>query len=248
MAFPNSVLNGSDVLLRVEGKLIACATSHTIELTNATREVACKGSGDFTSAEYGRFSWTVSTDALLNLGLDGDEYISYAELMQIMKAKKVVEVLSYYDGRATNDGAGDGLLVYGKGIITSISQASPDNDNATYSVSITGREELSVETGFVLAAPTGVTAVQGPQAADITVSWTDNNTTPNEAGNRVYWREIGTMEWLRSGVTSPDVTSLDLLGLTSGDYEIKVKAIGDPGATTPTVDSQYSDTVHYTVP
>lgn len=247
MAFANSVINGTDVLLRVDSKLIACATSHSIELTNATREVACKDSGDFASAEYGRFSWTVSTDALLNLGKDSEQYVSYDDLMQLMLNKAKVEVLSIYDGRAAA-GVDSGLVVYGEGIITSISQTNPDNDNASYSVSIQGRGELKVVEGFVLAAPTGVTAVQGPQPADITVSWTDNNTSPNEAGYRVHWREVGTEEWLRSGLSSPNVTHIDLLGLTSGDYEIKVQAEGDIDAVEPTISSKFSDTITYTVP
>lgn len=140
MAFNDEVINGSDIILSVEGKEIACATSHTIELTNATREVACKGSGDFTSAEYGRFSWTVSTDALLNLGA-GATFMSYADLMQLMLAKTVVSIESKYDqdGDDTNT-----MTVTGDCIITSISQASPDNDNASYSVSLTGRGPLSI--------------------------------------------------------------------------------------------------------
>ena len=97
MAFSDSVINGSDVLLRVNGKIIACATTHTVELTNATREVACKGSGDFTSAEYGRFSWTASTDALLDLGKDSDNYIGYDVLMSMMLNKQLIDVISHYE-------------------------------------------------------------------------------------------------------------------------------------------------------
>jgi predicted secreted protein len=143
MAFQDKVIDGGDIILKVDGKVIACATSHTIELTNATREISCKGSGDFTSAEYGRFSWTVSTDALLNLGKDEVEYISYPELMQLMLAKTVVTIESVYD---ENSAGTDTMTASGGCIITSISKTAPDSDNSSYSVSLQGRGELSLVT------------------------------------------------------------------------------------------------------
>jgi predicted secreted protein len=141
MAFDDKVIDGGDILLSVQGKVIACATSHSIELTNAVREISCKGSGDFTSAEYGRFSWTASTDALLNLGKDSATYVSYADLMALMIAKTIVSVESEYD----QDGdAANTLTLTGNCIITSISQSAPDSDNASYSVSLQGRGALTV--------------------------------------------------------------------------------------------------------
>jgi len=136
--FSDKVIDGGDIILKIEDEIIACATSHTIELTNAVREISCKGSGDFTSAEYGRFSWTVSTDALLNLGKADVDYISYIELMDLMLNKTVVSISSSY-----KEGA-DSVTVDGDCIITSISQTSPDSDNASYSVSLQGRGELKV--------------------------------------------------------------------------------------------------------
>jgi len=139
--FKEEVLNGSDIILSVDGKVVACATSHTIELTNATREVSCKGSGDFTSAEYGKFSWTVSTDALLDLGKNEVDFISYPQLMQLMLDKTVVSIESLYD---MDDAGTDTMTVTGDCIITSISQVNPDSDNASYSVSLQGRGALTI--------------------------------------------------------------------------------------------------------
>jgi len=136
--FQDKVIDGGDIILKIQGDTVACATSHTIELTNAVREISCKGSGDFTSAEYGRFSWTVSTDALLNLG-PGANYVTYTQLMSWMLAKTNVQIASNY-----SDGAGNSYDVSGECIITSISQTSPDSDNASYSVSLQGRGELTI--------------------------------------------------------------------------------------------------------
>lgn len=145
MAFDNRVINGSDIVLSVKDKddagnalPIACATSHTIEITNAVREVSCKGSGDFTTSEYGRFSWTASTDALLNLGA-GATYASYASLVTLMLGKKIISIESFYD----EDGNGtDTYKLAGEAIITSINKTAADNENASYSVSLQGRGAL----------------------------------------------------------------------------------------------------------
>ena len=139
MAFLDKVIDGGDILLSVEGKTVACATTHSIELTNAVREVSCKGSGDFTSAEYGRFSWSVSTDALMNLGLSAVTYVSYADLMALMLARTTVAIESLYD-----EGDGSTLTISGDCIITSINQTSGDSENASYSVSLQGRGALTV--------------------------------------------------------------------------------------------------------
>ena len=136
MAFTDKVINGSDIVLKVGGTIIACSTSHTIELTNAVREVACKGSGDFTAAQYGRFSWTVSTDALFNLGSSD---VTYSDLMGYMLAKTTVAIDSYYEENPTNH-----LALTGNAVITSISQVAGDNENASYSVSMQGTGALTV--------------------------------------------------------------------------------------------------------
>ena len=138
MAFTDKVINGGDILLSIDGLVVACATTHTIELTNTVREVSCKGSGDFTSAEYGRFSWTASTDALINLGMDEVTYVSYPTLVGWMLAKTTVAIESkYMEGT-------DEFVVSGEAIITSISQSAPDAENASYSVSLQGRGALTV--------------------------------------------------------------------------------------------------------
>lgn len=137
MAFSNQVVNGTDILLSVQGNIIGCATTHSIEITNAVREVSCKGSGDWTSAEYGRFSWSVSVDALVNLYVDASVQ-HYDDLVTLMLAKTVVTVSSVIS---------EGLDTYtmsGDAIITSISKNASDNENATYSIQLQGRGALTV--------------------------------------------------------------------------------------------------------
>jgi predicted secreted protein len=135
--FPNGVIDGGDILIYVGGKVLGCATTHTIEITNATREVSCKGSGDFTSSEYGRFSWTVSVDALANY-YEGDiaTVLRYPELIDLFLNKTIVTVESKYEVGS------DVHTLSGQAVISSISENAPDSDNTTFSVSLQGRGTL----------------------------------------------------------------------------------------------------------
>jgi len=233
--FQERVLDGGEIVLKIEGDVIACATTHTIELTNSVREIQCKGSGDFSSAEYGRFAWTVSTDALMNLGL-GTGYVSYPTLMQWMLNKQVVQIESRYTD------IDDEMVVSGDCIITSISQASPDSENATYSVSMQGRGELTIATPAILEAPVLDSATGGTGTIDLV--WTDNNTTPNEVGFEVEYRLDGDPDWTVEGGIAADATTHQLTGLAAGTYDTRVRAIGDDVAVS---DSPYSAVIQATV-
>lgn len=137
MSFSNKVIDGGDIVLKVNGQILLCGTSHTLELTNAVREIACKGSGDFNTSEYGRFSWTVSADALFNLD-ENSTQIKYPDLLALMLNKTVVSIESYYE-----EGS-DTFIMAGQAIITSVSQSAPDSDNTTFSISLQGKGELGI--------------------------------------------------------------------------------------------------------
>ena len=216
--FDDKVINGGDILLSVEGLVVACATTHTIELTNTVREVSCKGSGDFASAEYGRFSWTASTDALLNLAM-GANYVSYTELNQLMVTKTTVKIKSLYQE------GNDIFHVEGEAIITSISLSAPDAENASYSVSLQGRGELTVITGVKLIPPVLTAAVEGD--GQVSLTWDDTNTTPNETGYRVEFKQ-GMGDYEEATITAPDVITFDVTGLQNDvEASFSVSAVGD---------------------
>ena len=236
MAFSDSVIDGGDIMLRVNGEIIACATSHTIELTNATREISCKGSGDFTSAEYGRFSWTVSTDALLNLGKDEDDYMDYTSLMDLMLNKAIVEIISDYDE------ASDSLIVQGEGIITSISKTAPDSDNASYSVSIQGRGDLEVLKGIRVAVPASFAVVAGAASGELDITWADS---ANELGYELEYAKVadGDAGWVSVDIAA-DVIAHTLTGLDLVEYKLRMRSKGDGAGL---LDSKYTSTIRITV-
>jgi len=137
MPFTNKIIDGGEILLYVDGVVVGCSTTHTIETSNATREVSCKGSGDWTSVEYGKFSWSGTTDALFNLHEDAN-YVRYKDLWELYISKTVITISSEYTE------GGETFIQQGDAVIASINQTAGDSENASYSVSFTGRGELGI--------------------------------------------------------------------------------------------------------
>jgi len=66
------IINGSDLMLFVDGKSVAYATSHSLDITNETADTSNKDTGGrWTSAKVTRTSWTVSTENLYALQGEG---------------------------------------------------------------------------------------------------------------------------------------------------------------------------------
>lgn len=153
MAFGNKIIDGGDVLLYVGGSLLGCATSHSIEVSNSTREISCKGSGDWTDTEYGRHSWTASVDALFNL-YEGDGKTRYKDLLSLMLNKQTITMSSEYTEE------GDTFALQGEALITSISKNAADADNASYAVSLQGKGMLGMvgEDLWVVTLPVAANA------------------------------------------------------------------------------------------
>jgi hypothetical protein len=137
MAYSDMVIDGGDILLEVDGKTIGCATSHSIEVTSETRDTSCKGSGDWSSVEYSRLAWSGSTDVLFNLEDSGD-YVRYTDLWDLLVSKTVITITSTYSE------GDDEFVQTGEAVIASISKTAGDKENATFSVSFTGRGALGI--------------------------------------------------------------------------------------------------------
>ncbi|NHJ86832.1 MAG: hypothetical protein FK734_15325 [Asgard group archaeon] len=154
MAFTDKVIDGGDILLKVDGNVIGCATSHQIEVSNAVRETSFKGSGVWTGAEYGRFSWSGSTDSLFNL-ID-DSYVRYVDLWDLFVSKTLVTISSTYE-----EGS-DTFVQEGQAVITSINKTAGDSDNASFSVNFQGRGPLAIlgrELWAIAVTATGATHI-----------------------------------------------------------------------------------------
>ena len=140
----NKVVNGTDFLLSMDGKVVAHAKSHTINVTTAMRDTTSKTSAGWKETAKGRFSWTAKIDGLVSYETT---ICNYTTLMAAMLAGEEV-VLTSIDNTGGTIVAGlvtpiiGASIATGSAIITSIDLTSPDADNVTFSVSFEGTGPL----------------------------------------------------------------------------------------------------------
>lgn len=156
-----NIINGSDLMLFVNGKTVAFATNHTLNISADTSEATNKDiKGGWTSATIRKLSWTASTE---NLYAEVGAGNTYATLFDIMIKKKPVDlVFTVSDSISSYEQEGDyltdtgwsydkdqftGTIYKGKAILTSLDANAPDGDNATFTAEFTGVSELTTEEG-----------------------------------------------------------------------------------------------------
>lgn len=161
------VLRGENLMVFVgdsEGNLtsIAYATNHTLNISLSTTETSNKdqGHGDWQTFEQGTMSWDISSDNLIG---DSDQQgKTYVEMLDYMLEKKILKVAfaiadtskGNYDDYAIDnvpeggwkEKANASINYVGNVIITSISTNAPNNDSASFSVSMQGVGALKKKT------------------------------------------------------------------------------------------------------
>lgn len=140
-------VEGKDLMVFVEDKAIAMATSCTLDLTTAVNTMSSKDSGCWEENSAGKLSWTISSDSIVSSG-EATTSMAYDKLMKLQIERKEVEVVFALASNA-NDCAGvpeggwkAGSGWKGKALITSISITAPDSENATMSITFTGTGKL----------------------------------------------------------------------------------------------------------
>ena len=137
MAFPNRVIDGGDILLSVNGTVIGCATSHSLELSTETRDTSCKGSGIWSSMDASRFAWSGSADVLFNLDESGT-FTRFVDIWDLMISRTIITITSEYTVGS------DTFTQTGQAIITSLPLNAPDKENATFTMGFEGVGALSI--------------------------------------------------------------------------------------------------------
>ena len=153
MANSNTIVKGQELMLFMDGKSIAFATSHTLTVTGNTSDISSKDHGFFAASSLTSITWEISSE---NLYTDG----AYDKLFDAMVNKRVpVEVVfgHYADDKslALNGIADDpeheswtapsgATPVYytGKAYITSLTANAANGDNATFSITLSGVGKL----------------------------------------------------------------------------------------------------------
>lgn len=140
---------GKDLMLSVEAKVLALATSCKLGLSAETIDTQSKDSGIWTEKDIKKLSWNASSENVFSADADAN---SYDKLFALMIAHKPVTlkfgVVSNSDENEMPEGGwtlGAGSYT-GKAVITSLEANAPDGDKATLSISFEGTGPLKKET------------------------------------------------------------------------------------------------------
>lgn len=218
------VLLGNDLLLFVDGVAVGHAKSHTVSISANVIDKSSKDDKTWNTKHSGRLTWNVSTDGLVSYD---DTRCNYEALYTKMVAKtQVVLVSALIDAANTTQAFTPLDSIYtGTAIISSVELTSPDDDNATFSVSFEG-------TGSFIKTPTTTAAT----AITTTDAILNAKVNPQGISTTVTW-EYGITEALGSTAarnpagaitnsTETAVASVTLTGLTAATkYYFRVKTV-----------------------
>jgi len=139
-----SKIQGGNLMLFINGKSIAYATNHTLEISGETKDTSNKdeGAGAWASEEVGLLSWTASTE---NLYSEDGEGNLYADLFDAMIAKTPIPAVFSLKSAADNvvnvteGGWTPKAPKYqGNVVITSLSLNAPNGEYATFTANFSG--------------------------------------------------------------------------------------------------------------
>lgn len=137
-----SKIRGGDMMLFVNGKSIAYATSHTLTISGDTQDTSNKdeGGGDWASNEVSTLSWAAQSENMYSIDGAGS---NFDDLFDIMVAKTpVTATFSKKTETAVNvpeSGWTASKPDYeGKVVITSLELNAPNGEYATYTAQFTG--------------------------------------------------------------------------------------------------------------
>lgn len=158
----SKIIEGGKLMCWIGTHSIAMATNHTLTVNTETSEISNKdiGSGDWAASTIKKFSWEVSSDNMYTKD-------AYKKLYKQMMAKSPVTLTFGTSGQTTltsdtsagyadwtwlapQSGAminGD-FYMQGTALITSLDVQAPNDDQASFSISLTGTGPLELVESF----------------------------------------------------------------------------------------------------
>ncbi len=143
-----AIINGSDLMLFINGKSIAMSTSHKLSITAETAEISHKDvGGAWGASAVKKLSWETSTENLFSSSSTTGN--GYDELFNLMIAKTPIDAVFSTTENIVDDMPTGGWTVptsgcyKGKVIITSLELNAQSGENATFTASFKGTGALS---------------------------------------------------------------------------------------------------------
>ena len=128
------VINGTTMLLLVDGTTVGCTRSATLNINNDAPDSSCKSSSGWASHILGQRSWDVSFDGLY----DPAGAFNFEALFDEIYERDETLIMEF----AQVDGTGGGEVYRGNCLITSLSMTADMEQPVTYSGTLTGTGEL----------------------------------------------------------------------------------------------------------
>lgn len=150
----SKALEGKDVMLFLDGKTIALATTCSLNVTRESNDASSKDDGVWKTDVPGDMSWTANSDSLFapKEGLDTTQ-LAYDELFKAMVGSKDVAVIYGAITDPSTGGLPEGGWVApsttgytGKAHVTSLDWTGAKGSSATMTVSLTGNGPLTPQT------------------------------------------------------------------------------------------------------
>ncbi len=123
-----AVQNASQVTLSVDGSIMAHATSASFSISRDLRDKTSKASGGFSESLAGLMSWELSGDAFIDIATTD---VSMADCFTLLTAADSTATTTAVFTVGTN-------TYTGQVFVTSISADAGVEENATFSLSLTG--------------------------------------------------------------------------------------------------------------
>lgn len=140
-------IQGGDMMLFLDSKSIALATSHTLSISGDTQDTSNKdeGGGDWASSEVSKLSWTASSENMYSLDGEGSNFDDLFDLMiqktiitAVFSGKSSTETDVPSGGWTPAEASTNAPRYEGKVMITSLELNAPNGEYATYTVQFTG--------------------------------------------------------------------------------------------------------------
>ncbi|WP_192820171.1 phage tail tube protein [Rufibacter sp. LB8] len=136
---PLNEIQSKELAIEYNGKIIARATSFSLEISREEIDVTTLDSGGWSKKIGGMKNWSASTDALVLRGTEAGKTEFHELFTSMVGSDNPVSLI------LSSDVTGD-KCYRGNALITSLSQSGSLGEVMTYSVSFSGSDELIQET------------------------------------------------------------------------------------------------------
>lgn len=139
------IVYGGELMLFISDLPIAFSTNAKLEITLDAREISSKDGGYWKARQAGRYDWKASTDALYTEPLTGTATTTtFDELFTLMVARTKIPLTFARTSGAAPAQIPDELKNKWSGyaIIVGLTANAPDNETATYTISLEGTGAL----------------------------------------------------------------------------------------------------------